>query len=185
LAIEYNGYLIYGNDGDNIDEIINNGLLKAQKYVWISGAKVGDFLVVNPKTKEGEHITKKIYQMAQRGVKFKFILAPHEKKKTYKNAKTFYQKLQGIDNIEFEFCYDMHMKVILVDGTWMYFGSANLTGAGIGSRTRKGRNNFEIGTITIDQRAIEPIETQLQDIWIANECKDCYQKQTGYCEGIF
>ena len=66
----------------------------------------------------------------------------------------------------------------------MYFGSANLTGAGIGSRTRKGKNNFEIGTITIDQRVIEPVEVQLQNIWIGSECKGCYQKQKGYCERI-
>lgn len=73
---------------------------------------------------------------------------------------------------------------ILVDGMWMYFGSANLTGTGIGSRTRKGRNNFEVGTITIDQRAIGPIEAQLHDIWVGNECKDCYQKEKNYCRGI-
>ena len=56
----------------------------------------------------------------------------------------------------------------------MYFGSANLTGAEIGSRTLKGRNNFEIGTITIDQRVIEPIEVQLQNICIGSEFNGCY-----------
>ena len=176
--------MLYGNDGDTIDEIINNGLLKARKYVWITGAKANDFIVVNEHTKEGEQITQKIYQMAQRGVEFKFILAPHEKTKAYKNTKTFYQKLKDTKNIEFGFCYDMHMKVILVDGTWMYFGSANLTGAGIGSRTRKGKNNFEIGTITIDEKVINAIEYQLQEIWNGNECRECYQKQKGYCKGI-
>ena len=115
LALEYNGYLLYGNDGDTIDHIINEGLLRAKKYVWISGAKVGDFIVVNKITKEGEQLTRKIYQMTQRGVKFKFILAPREQTKTYKNAQTFYQKLQSVENIEFKFCYDMHMKVILVN----------------------------------------------------------------------
>ncbi|MHA1211744.1 MAG: phospholipase D-like domain-containing protein [Candidatus Heimdallarchaeota archaeon] len=184
MAIEYNWYLLHGNDGDTIDEIISNGLLKARKYIWISSAKANDFIVVNEHTKEGELLSKKIFRLAQRGVDFKFILAPHEKTKIYKNAKTFYQKLRDIDNIEFKFCYDMHMKVIIVDGTWMYFGSANLTGAGIGSRTRKGKNNFEIGTITIDQKAIEPIELLLQDIWIGSECKGCYQKSKGYCKGI-
>lgn len=55
---------------------------------------------------------------------------------------------------------------------------------GIGSRTRKVKNNFEVGTITIDQKAIEPIEVQLQDIWIGSECKNYYQKSKGYCKGI-
>ena len=52
MSILYEGYMLYGNDGDTIDEIINNGLLKARKYVWISGAKVSDFIVVNEHTKE-------------------------------------------------------------------------------------------------------------------------------------
>ncbi len=115
LTIEFEGYLLYGNDGDTIEHIINEGLLKAKKYVWISGAKASDFIVVNKKTKEGEQLTKKIYQMAQKGVNFKFIFAPHEKTKTYKNAQTFYQKLRNVENISFEFCYDMHMKVNLVN----------------------------------------------------------------------
>jgi len=184
MSVNYNGYLLFGNDGDNIEEIITNGLLKAKQSVWITSAKANDFIVVNEHTKEGELLTQKLYRMAQRGVEFKFILAPHEKTKSYKNAKTFYQKLKDSKNIEFRFCYDIHMKAIIVDGTWMYFGSANLTGAGIGSRTRKGKNNFEVGTITIDQKAIAAIEYQLEQIWNGNECKGCYQKQKGYCKGI-
>jgi len=95
----------------------------------------------------------------------------------HQEEKKFYQKLKEVENIEFEFCYNMHMKIVLIDSTLLYYGSAKLTGAGIGSRTRKGKNNFEVGTITINQRAIEPVEVQLQDIWIASECNDCYQKQ--------
>ena len=76
------------------------------------------------------------------------------------------------------------MKIVLIDSTWLYSGSANLTGAGLGSRTREGRNNFEIGTITIDQKEIELVELLLQDIWIGSECKNCYQKSKGYCDGI-
>ncbi|NHK31155.1 MAG: hypothetical protein FK730_07370 [Asgard group archaeon] len=66
----------------------------------------------------------------------------------------------------------------------MYFGSANFTSAGLGTRFRKGQNNFEIGTITIYQTAIEAIEHQLHEIWNSNECQNCYQKKKGYCKGI-
>lgn len=71
------------------------------------------------------------------------------------------------------------MKSLIVDSTWLYFGSANLTGAGLWSRTREGRNNFEIGTITIDQKAIESVELLIQDIWIGSKCNSCYQKSKG------
>ena len=53
------------------------------------------------------------------------------------------------------------LEFTIVEGTEMYFGSSNLFGAGIDSRTRKGKNNFEIGTITINQKIIEPVEVQM------------------------
>lgn len=59
---------------------------------------------------------------------------------------------------------------------WIYFGSANLTSMRIGSRTRKRKNDFKVGTINIDQKVIEVIEYQLQQIWNGNECEDCHQK---------
>ncbi|NHJ49936.1 MAG: hypothetical protein FK733_19245 [Asgard group archaeon] len=184
LSTEYKGYLLLGNDGDNIESIINNGLLRAKKYVWITGAKTNDFRLLNPKTKEAVAISQHLVRLARRGVNIKFILAPREQTKKYEKTKTVYEKLSTVEGIEFNFCYDMHMKVIIVDGTWMYFGSANFTSAGLGTRSRKGRNNFEIGTITIDQDAINAIEYQLQQIWDSNECKGCYQKSKGYCKGI-
>jgi hypothetical protein len=54
----------------------------------------------------------------------------------------------------------------------------------LGSRTRKARNNFEIGAITIDESVIFQTEYLLQEIWEGEHCKDCYQKQKKYCKGI-
>ncbi|MGC9779587.1 MAG: phospholipase D family protein [Candidatus Heimdallarchaeota archaeon] len=178
MISEFAGYLLSGNEGDSFVHIVHNGFMKAKKRIWFTSAKVTDFMIPNPKTKEAFQFSQRLYQLAKRGIKIKFILAPKEREKN------FYQKLKDVENIEFAFCYNMHMKVILIDSTWLYFGSANLTGAGLGSRTRDGRNNFEIGTITIDQKAIEPVELLLQDIWIGSKCENCFQKQKGYCKGI-
>ncbi|MGC9779577.1 MAG: phospholipase D family protein [Candidatus Heimdallarchaeota archaeon] len=178
MIAEFEGYILTGNEVDSFEHIVHNGFMKAKKKIWFTSAKVTDFMIPNPYTKEAFQFSQRLYQLAKQGIKIKFILAPKEKEKK------FYQKLKDVDNIEFTFCYNMHMKVVLVDSTWLYFGSANLTGAGLGSRTREGRNNFEVGTITIDQKAIEPVELLLQDIWIGSECKNCYQKNKGYCNGI-
>ncbi len=78
----------------------------------------------------------------------------------------------------------MFEEFFILDGTWMYFGSADLTGAGIGFRARKGKNNFEVRTITINQKTIAAIEYQLEQIWSGSKCNGCYQKQKGYCKGI-
>ncbi|MHA1556555.1 MAG: phospholipase D-like domain-containing protein [Candidatus Heimdallarchaeota archaeon] len=178
MSIDFNGYLVYGNNGDSFEYIVHNGFLKAKKRIWFTSAKVTDFMIPNPKTKEAFQFSQRIYQLAKQGIRIKFILAPREEEKK------FYQKLNDVENIEFKFCYNLHMKVILIDSTWLYFGSANLTGAGLGSRTRNGRNNFEIGTITIDEQAIQNIEQLLAEIWKGKHCENCYQKQKGYCKGI-
>ena len=135
-------------------------------------------MIPNKRTKEALQFSQRLYQLARRGIKIKFILAPKEAEKK------FYQKLKEVENIEFRFCYNLHMKIVLIDSTWLYFGSANLTGAGLGSRTRKGRNNFEIGTITLDEQVITQTEQLLTEIWKGEHCENCYQKQKGYCKGI-
>lgn len=184
LVLEYKGYLITGNEGDSFDYIIRNGLLKAKREVWITSAKTGDFSIVNTRTNEAESITSRIYKMQEQGIKFRILLAPQEQKKQYQRAQTFYQKLSDLSNVEFHFCYNMHMKIVLIDDAWLYFGSANFTGAGLGSRTREGRNNFEIGSITVDKEVIREVEDLLNNIWNGQHCVNCYQKQKGYCQGI-
>jgi len=178
MTIPFEGYMLIGNDGDSFEHIVHNGFLKAKQHIWFTSAKTTDFMIPNPRTKEAFQFSQRLYQLARRGIKIKFILSPKEAEKK------FYQKLKDVENIEFRFCYDMHMKVVLIDNTWLYFGSANLTGAGLGSRIRKGRNNFEIGAITIDESVISQTESLLQEVWAGEHCKDCYQKQKGYCKGI-
>jgi phosphatidylserine/phosphatidylglycerophosphate/cardiolipin synthase-like enzyme len=178
MPTKMTGYFLAGNDGNSFKHIVHNGFMKAKKSIWFTSAKTTNFMIPNPKTKEAFHFSQRVNQLAKRGVSIKFILAPREEKKS------FYQKLKDINNIDFRFCYNLHMKVILIDSTWLYFGSANLTGAGLGSRTRKGRNNFEIGAITIDEGVISQTEYLLQKIWEGEYCKDCYQKQKMYCKGI-
>ncbi|MGC9779592.1 MAG: phospholipase D family protein [Candidatus Heimdallarchaeota archaeon] len=178
MTTEFNGYFLAGNEGDSFEHIVHNGFMRAKNHIWFTSAKTTDFMIPNPKTKEAMQFSQRLYQLARRGIEIRFILAPREEEKN------FYQKLKDVENIEFRFCYDMHMKIILIDSTWLYFGSANLTGAGLGSRTRKGRNNFEIGTITIDESVISQTESLLQEIWGGEHCKDCYQKQKKYCKGI-
>src|SRR6478609_1062955 len=46
-------------------------------------------------------------------------------------------------------CPRVHFKCVLVDGAWVYLGSANLTGAGLGAKGDDKRN-FELGFVTED-----------------------------------
>ena len=53
-------------------------------------------------------------------------------------------------------CPRVHFKCIIVDGVKAYFGSANLTGAGMGAKSEK-KHNFENGVLTDDPTLVEPL----------------------------
>lgn len=69
-------------------------------------------------------------------------------------------------------CPRMHVKTIIADGRWMYLGSANLTGAGLGAKSPL-RRNFEAGICTDDLALIDPVADMLDRVWSGQACSDC------------
>ena len=66
-------------------------------------------------------------------------------------------------------CPRVHFKCIIVDGCKAYFGSANLTGAGMGAKCVKKRN-FENGVLTDDPALVEPLVEQFDSVWRGDFC---------------
>lgn len=75
-------------------------------------------------------------------------------------------------------CVRMHAKAVIADGRWMYLGSANLTGAGLGAKSAR-RRNFEAGIWTDEVSLIDPVLDMLQLVWDGTECRTCGRKD--YC----
>ena len=75
-------------------------------------------------------------------------------------------------------CVRLHAKAVVADGRWMYLGSANLTGAGLGAKSPR-RRNFEAGIWTDDLSLIDPVLDMLDNVWSGNECITCGRKD--YC----
>ena len=69
-------------------------------------------------------------------------------------------------------CPRVHFKCIIVDGVKAYFGSANLTGAGMGAKSARKRN-FENGVWTDDPALVEPLVEQFDSVWRGDHCRDC------------
>jgi len=69
-------------------------------------------------------------------------------------------------------CPRVHIKAVVLDGTQMYLGSANLTGAGLGAKSPR-RRNFEGGVWTDDPELIDPVLDMLDGIWQGDRCTDC------------
>jgi phosphatidylserine/phosphatidylglycerophosphate/cardiolipin synthase-like enzyme len=73
-------------------------------------------------------------------------------------------------------CPRVHLKAVIVDGSFAYSGSANLTGAGMGAKSEHKRN-FESGIITDDSEIIAGIMEQFDSIWRGNHCSGCGRKR--------
>lgn len=81
------------------------------------------------------------------------------------------------EKLQWRLCARNHLKALIIDNRVLYFGSANVTGAGMGAR-RKGKRNYEIGTWTQDQRVIETVARTIRQIWLEEGCGDCQAKKT-------
>jgi phosphatidylserine/phosphatidylglycerophosphate/cardiolipin synthase-like enzyme len=73
-------------------------------------------------------------------------------------------------------CPRVHFKIVIIDGTFAYTGSANLTGAGMGSKSENNRN-FENGFITDSEALVNKIMDQYDSVWMGRHCKKCGRKE--------
>ena len=78
-------------------------------------------------------------------------------------------------NLERALCPRVHFKIIVIDQTTCYIGSANLTGAGMGMKAA-GRRNFEAGVLTDDPQLVEAAIEEFDKVWRGSECKRCQRR---------
>ena len=69
-------------------------------------------------------------------------------------------------------CPRVHFKAVVVDDAWVYVGSANLTGAGLGAKG-EGRRNFELGFCTEDFETVDRVKALFEAVWSGAECASC------------
>jgi len=92
----------------------------------------------------------------------------------------FLEELKAVEPGAFHMrrCPRTHFKAVVVDGTRVYLGSANLTGAGLGAKS-EGRRNFEIGLVTDDPAMVDAVADLFEAIWSGSQCKAC--DRTDFC----
>jgi len=81
-------------------------------------------------------------------------------------------KGMGQGRFEMRLCPRVHLKAVIVDGEFLYLGSANWTGAGIGAKGA-GRRNFELGIVTDDAPLLDDVQEIFDRIWRGAECAGC------------
>lgn len=160
---------------DLYQHVMRDGLLKAQRLVLVATANLKNPFLEYRGTKM--RLSDIVKEKVKQGVKFYFL--------AHDNAQNsfVFKELRSRDDVQFAFCGRQHMKLVVIDDKFAYAGSANLTGAGLGMRS-KARRNFEVGFTTHDPAAITRLREAIVQVWSGGQCSDCYYRRGNKCPGI-
>lgn len=154
--------------------VVLDRLAKARESVLIATANVKAMLVeLNGSFRP---VADLFAQLARRGVSVRLLHAELPSRPFRaafdKHEKLIRQGGAGGARMELKLCPRVHFKAVLVDGAWLYLGSANLTGAGLGAKHGDARN-FELGLVTEDFDTIDRVSALFESVWTGAECRSC------------
>lgn len=156
-------------------KVIQGIVPQARKRLWIATADIKDMYVCLDGRRDMVPFLQILSDMLKRGVEVRLIHA----KEPGPAFREDFDKFPGLwSSLERVLCPRVHFKCIIVDGKMAYFGSANLTGAGMGAKGEK-RRNFENGVITDDPSLLVPLEAQFDEVWRGAFCDACDRRK--YC----
>ena len=159
----------YVENSDIYSAIIEDGMIKAQKSVWITTANLK-----NMRVRHGRRVISIVTlfeRLVKHGIQIR-ILHGAQPSRLFLNRLKRSRLLQVSKNFTMIQCPRMHMKLILIDHEKAYMGSANLTGAGLGIRSENKRN-FEAGIVTAKGELLDHFTTFFQFLWQGEMCQDC------------
>jgi phosphatidylserine/phosphatidylglycerophosphate/cardiolipin synthase-like enzyme len=163
-------------DRDHYEAVVLRALGSARVSLWIATANLKEVMVEAPigTTARARNryvsITTRMVDLVQRGVEIRILHAGPPSRP----LRAALKRARGLDPKRFELrqCPRNHMKVVAIDGTTLYLGSANFTGAGLGAKG-DGRRNFELGVITDDDLMLDAVQARFDAIWSGGECETC------------
>lgn len=156
------------------ERVVLERLMQARESVWVSTANVKAMYV----EREGKFVSvvEVFSELAKRGVELRLLHAEMPSRPF--RAAFDRKRLLVSGGLQLKVCARVHFKAVLVDGAWLYLGSANLTGAGLGAKGED-RRNFEVGFGTEDFELIDRTAALFESIWSGAECAACQVR--GFC----
>lgn len=144
---------------------------EATSFVWIGTADIKDLHVKHAGTVQS--FLGVLDNLAKRKIEIRLL---HAKDPGFNFRNSFDKYPLLWKSMERQLCPRVHFKHIIIDGRFAYSGSANLTGAGLGMKGENTRN-FEAGFVTTDQKTVEAIMNQFDEVWRGKFCKTCKRKE--------
>lgn len=109
--------------------------------------------------------------LVERGVEIRLLHAK-EPGPLFRRSFDKYPALIDTERFERALCPRVHFKCIIIDGKRAFIGSANLTGAGMGSR-HADKRNFEAGVDTRDPAMIQGMMDLFDRVFLGDACGTC------------
>jgi phosphatidylserine/phosphatidylglycerophosphate/cardiolipin synthase-like enzyme len=164
------------SDLQHYERVILGVLSKARVSVWIGTANVKDIHLEAPigtrARARGQYvsITERLTELVRRNVEVRILHGGLPSRPFRESLRKSPELLPP--RFEMRHCPRVHLKLIAVDGAYLYLGSANFTGAGLGAKG-EGRRNFELGIATDDDVLLDAVQARFQSIWSGRECGNC------------
>jgi phosphatidylserine/phosphatidylglycerophosphate/cardiolipin synthase-like enzyme len=161
--------------------------MEARRSVWIATANLKELMVEDHRAVPGRRRTLRVgarasanrsaYRsilevfddLAGRGVELR-ILHASPPSRAFRATLAKSQKLKRA--LALRACPRVHFKTVIVDGAFVYVGSANWTGAGLGAKG-EGRRNFELGFAGADDGLLDRAQEMFDRIWRGAACRGC------------
>ena len=149
-------------------EVILDKLAHARESVLIATANLKDMQV----ERDGKFVSvlALFSDLAARGVDLRILHAELPSRPFRASFEKRRRLTAG--GLSLKICPRVHFKAVVIDGAWVYAGSANLTGAGLGAKG-EGRRNFEVGFCTEDFEIVDRVKALFEAIWTGAECASC------------
>jgi phosphatidylserine/phosphatidylglycerophosphate/cardiolipin synthase-like enzyme len=154
------------------EKVICGAIPSASCFVWLATSDLKD-LYVEKHRKKMVPFLEIIADLLSKGVKVRLIHAREPGPAFRADFDRYPGLAEGLERL---LCPRIHFKTVVVDGTFAYSGSANLTGAGIGAKSED-RRNFEAGFITSAKPLVDQIARQFDELWMGKFCRSCQRKQ--------
>ena len=167
-GLSVNGMISFLSNRDIYESVICGIVPQVRERLWIATADIKD-MYVDSGGRDMVPFLDVLDGMVQRGIEVRLIHA----KDPGPNWRDDFDRHPTLwTAMERMLCPRVHFKCIIVDGVKAYFGSANLTGAGMGAKSERKRN-FENGILTDDPTLVDSIVEQFDSVWRGAFCRDC------------
>jgi phosphatidylserine/phosphatidylglycerophosphate/cardiolipin synthase-like enzyme len=173
---------LVGGRGDY--ERVGRAVMNARRSVWIATANLKELMVEDDRAAPGRRRTIRtasararayrsvldvLDELAAKGVELRIL---HATRPSRAFRATLAAKPRLRRALTLRACPRVHFKTVVVDGGFVYLGSANWTGAGLGAKGT-GRRNFELGFAGGDDALLDRVQELYDRVWRGAACKGC------------